>query len=64
MTITAPSSRRRRRNCPRCTRVKDGLPNLVNFDVQDGTYVIPKVLDDGYLMIGKQRIAFRRVEAR
>jgi type IV secretion system protein VirB9 len=49
---------------PALYEFKDGRPNLVNFDVQDGTYVIPKILDDGYLMVGTQRMAFRRVEAR
>jgi type IV secretion system protein VirB9 len=47
---------------PALYEFKDGAPNLVNFEVQDGTYVIPKVLDDGYLMIGKARMAFRRVD--
>jgi hypothetical protein len=34
----------------------------VNFEVQDGTYVIPKVLDEGYLMIGTTRLGFRRTD--
>ena len=50
------------RELPALYEVKDGKPNLVNFDVQNGTYVIPKVLDDGYLMIGKKRIRFQRVD--
>jgi type IV secretion system protein VirB9 len=45
---------------PSLYELKDGAPNLVNFDVHDGTYVVPKVLDSGYLMLGKQRIAFQR----
>ena len=63
-TITGRSSSLARANCPRCTRSRTASPNLVNFEVQDGTYVIPKVLDDGYLMIGKQRMAFRRVDGK
>jgi type IV secretion system protein VirB9 len=47
---------------PTVYEFKDGKPSLVNFEVQDGTYVIPKVLDDGYLMIGTARMAFRRVD--
>jgi type IV secretory pathway VirB9-like protein len=33
---------------------------LLNFQVQDGTYVIPKVLDKAYLMLGKARFAVRQ----
>ena len=35
--------------------VKDGKPALVNFQVHEGTYVVPKVLDKGYLALGKER---------
>jgi len=38
--------------------VKDGEPAIVNFQVNDGTYVIPKLLERGYLAIGKARLAF------
>ena len=41
--------------------------SLVNYTTRtmaQGTYVIPKVLDDGYLMIGKARMAFRRVDGK
>ena len=41
--------------------VKDGKPDLINFQLKDGTYVIPKVVDRGYLGIGKRRLAFERV---
>jgi len=41
--------------------VKDGQPNLINFQLQAGTYVIPKVVDRGYLEIGKHRLNFERV---
>jgi len=40
--------------------LKDGKPDLINFQLQDGTYVIPKVVDHGYLEIGKHRLAFER----
>jgi type IV secretory pathway VirB9-like protein len=40
--------------------MKDGKPNLVNYDLRDGTYVIPKVMDSGYLELGKKRLEFKR----
>jgi len=40
--------------------VKDGKPDLINFQLKDGTYVIPKVVDHGYLEIGKHRLSFER----
>lgn len=40
--------------------LKDGKPDLINFRLTDGTYVIPKVVDHGYLQIGKHRVAFDR----
>jgi len=40
--------------------MKDGKPNLVNYDLRDGTYVIPKVMDSGYLELGKKRMEFKR----
>jgi type IV secretory pathway VirB9-like protein len=40
--------------------VKDGKPDLINFQLTDGTYVIPKVVDHGYLEIGKHRVPFDR----
>jgi type IV secretion system protein VirB9 len=42
--------------------VKDGKPNAINFELRDSTYVIPKVLDRGYLEIGKKRMDFVRRE--
>ena len=49
---------------PSLYELKDGTPNLVTFDVHGGTYVVPKVLDAGYFVIGKKTLVFRRVEAR
>jgi type IV secretion system protein VirB9 len=43
---------------------KDGAPHLVNFEVRDGTYIVPKILDRGYLMLGKQRLEFEPVTNR
>ena len=42
--------------------LKDGKSNLVSFQLKDGTYVVPKVVDHGYLEIGKHRLAFERIE--
>lgn len=49
---------------PSLYELKDGTPNLVNFQVRGGTYIVPKVLDRGYLAIGKKRFIFTRVEPR
>jgi len=43
---------------PALYEVKDGKPALVNFQVREGTYVVPKVLEHGYLALGSQRFAF------
>jgi type IV secretion system protein VirB9 len=40
--------------------LKDGKPNLVTFQLKDGTYVIPTVVDKGYLEIGKHKLDFER----
>jgi type IV secretory pathway VirB9-like protein len=47
---------------PTLYELKDGKPNLVNFDFRHGTYVVPKILDSGYLAIGKARLSFARQE--
>ena len=43
---------------PALYEIKDGKPGLLNFQVQNGTYVVPKVLDRGYLSLGKERFEF------
>jgi type IV secretion system protein VirB9 len=40
--------------------MKDGKPNLISYQLRDGTYVIPKVMDSGYLQLGKKRMEFKR----
>src|SRR5579871_221450 len=47
---------------PTLYELKDGKPNLINFDYRDGVYVVPKILDQGYLVIGKQKLGFTRDE--
>jgi type IV secretion system protein VirB9 len=48
------------RELPTLYELRDEQPSLVNFQVQNGTYVIPKVLDRGYLALGKERFAFQQ----
>jgi type IV secretory pathway VirB9-like protein len=43
---------------PALYEVKDGKPAVVNFQVHEGTYVVPKVIDRGYLALGDQRLLF------
>ena len=40
--------------------MKDGKPNLVTYDLREGTYIIPKVMDDGYVELGKKKMSFAR----
>jgi type IV secretion system protein VirB9 len=47
---------------PALYELKDGKPSIVNFQVRAGTYVVPKVLDRGYLALGNQRFAFEQRE--
>ena len=47
---------------PTLYEIKDGKPNLVNFEYKDGVYVIDKILDRGYLVVGKQKLGFVREE--
>ena len=45
---------------PALYELKDGKPSVVNFQVREGTYVVPKVLDRGYLVLGPQRFTFEQ----
>ena len=55
--------RARPEETPTLYELKDGKPNLVNFDYDDrGVYIVPKILDEGYLAIGRKRLAFKREE--
>ena len=40
--------------------MKDGKPDLVNYDLRNGTYIIPKIMDSGYVELGKKRMDFSR----
>lgn len=48
---------------PTIYELKDGKPNLVNFELSNGVYVIPKILDQGYLAVGKKKLMFVRHSA-
>ncbi|SRR5579875_305538 len=45
---------------PAIYEMKDGKPNLINFDLDNGVYIVPKIMDAGYLTIGKKKVAFTR----
>ena len=47
---------------PTLYEIKDGQPNVVNFEYKNGAYVVEKILDQGYLAIGKQKLSFKREE--
>ena len=50
------------RELPALYELKDGKPSIVNFQVRGGVYVIPKVLDRGYLALGNTRLSFEQRE--
>jgi type IV secretion system protein VirB9 len=43
---------------PSLYELRDNAPNLVPFQVEHGIYIVPKVLERGYLAVGKQRFFF------
>ncbi len=43
---------------PALYEVQDGKPALVNFKVENGMYIVPKVVEHGYLALGKAQFAF------
>lgn len=45
---------------PAIYEIKDSKPDLVNFDFENGVYIIPEIVDKGYLVIGKQKVSFKR----
>jgi type IV secretion system protein VirB9 len=48
------------REKPALYEVKDGKPNLIQFQFENGVYIAPKILDNGYLAVGKKKLAFAR----
>jgi type IV secretory pathway VirB9-like protein len=51
------------REKPAMYEMKDGKPNLINFQLENGVYIVPKILDSGYLAIGKKKLLFTRQES-
>jgi type IV secretion system protein VirB9 len=52
------------REKPALYEIKDGKPNLISFQVENGVYIAPKIIDSGYLAIGNKKLPFaRRVSA-
>jgi type IV secretion system protein VirB9 len=45
---------------PTVYELKDGKPDLVNFTLENGLYVIPKIVDHGYIVVGKKKLNFDR----
>lgn len=46
---------------PALYEVKDGKPSLINYSFSNGLYTVPKILDAGYLAIGKEKMTFQRL---
>jgi type IV secretory pathway VirB9-like protein len=51
------------REKPALYEIKDGKPNLISFQLENGVYIAPKVIDSGYLAIGKKKLSFVRKTA-
>ena len=43
---------------PALYEIRDGGANLVQFQIEHGVYIVPKVVEQGYLAIGKHRFVF------
>jgi type IV secretion system protein VirB9 len=48
------------REKPTLYEVKDGKPSLINFQLANGVYIVPKVLNAGYLAVGMRKVVFAR----
>jgi type IV secretory pathway VirB9-like protein len=48
------------REKPALYEIKDGKPNLISFQFENGVYIAPKIIDTGYLAIGKKKMPFAR----
>jgi Conjugal transfer protein len=48
------------REKPALYEIKDGKPNLISFEFENGVYIAPKIIDSGYLAIGKKKLLFTR----
>jgi len=48
------------REKPVLYELKDGKPNLLSFQLENGVYIVPKIIDAGYLAVGKKKLNFIR----
>ena len=48
------------REKPALYEIKDGKPNLISFQFENGSYIAPKIIDSGYLVVGKKKLPFAR----
>lgn len=56
--ISATSS-----EAPALYEVKDDKPALIEYKLANGVYVVPHILDAGYLRIGKKQLNFKRKDS-
>lgn len=45
---------------PTLYEIKEGKPSLVDFKYQEGLYVVTKIIDRGYLTVGRQKLKFKK----
>jgi len=45
---------------PALYELKDDKPNLIDFQAENGVYIVPKIIDTGYLAVGKKVATFSR----
>lgn len=48
------------REKPALYEMKDGKPNLISFQLENGVYIAPRIIDAGYLAVGKKKFTFTR----
>ena len=48
------------REKPALYEVKDGKPNLIEFQFENGVYIASKIIDNGYLTFGNKKLTFSR----
>jgi type IV secretory pathway VirB9-like protein len=48
------------REKPALYEIKDGKPNLISFQLENGVYIVSKIVDSGYLAVGKKKLNFSR----
>jgi type IV secretion system protein VirB9 len=48
------------REKPALYELKDGKPNLISFQLENGVYIASKIIDSGYLAVGNKKLLFAR----